>query len=386
MADNNVTRSTLGVALIASDNNTLIDNDVSLDTDGFYVFASSNNVFSNNSATSNTGFGIRLSQSTDNFVNNNTLSNGISGVLIDNSTTNVLTNNNLFGNTQFGIDSENSDNNTIAGNTLSENVVRAILLFYSSNNTIFHNNISDDARTLASVNSTNHLDKGLEGNYWSNYEGTDQDHDGIGNSPYAVDTNNTDHYPLMAPFSDLTITFEEETYHLFIVCNYTISQFRFDETLRMLQYNVTGPSNTTGFCRILIPELLVNKPYTVLVDETLTNTTVVPPSNTTHTCLYFAYNLNATEIKIVAKPYYDLFTAYNTILGNYQTLNATYYQLLADYYSLNTTYQQKLADYDLLNQTYSQLVANYTELDLKYQQLPPATKTLRKPIWKMHGS
>jgi nitrous oxidase accessory protein NosD len=48
------------------------------------------------------------------------------------------------------------------------------------------------------------------GNYWSNYTGIDEysgpsqnetGSDGIGDTPYVIDENNTDRYPLMAPFS-----------------------------------------------------------------------------------------------------------------------------------------------------------------------------------------
>ena len=43
-------------------------------------------------------------------------------------------------------------------------------------------------------------DNGAEGNYWNNYNGTDTNGDGIGDTPYAIDANNMDNYPLVAPF------------------------------------------------------------------------------------------------------------------------------------------------------------------------------------------
>jgi len=40
-------------------------------------------------------------------------------------------------------------------------------------------------------------DNGKVGNYWSNYNGTDQNHDGIGDIPYVIDVLNQDNYPLI---------------------------------------------------------------------------------------------------------------------------------------------------------------------------------------------
>jgi hypothetical protein len=63
------------------------------------------------------------------------------------------------------------------------------------------------------VNNTNEVvtdglanvwDNGSSGNYWSDYvtkypNATQVDSSGIWNTPYVIDTNNTDHYPLTGP-------------------------------------------------------------------------------------------------------------------------------------------------------------------------------------------
>lgn len=50
--------------------------------------------------------------------------------------------------------------------------------------------------------SNNIWDNGSVGNYWSDYESkypnaSEVDSSGIGNTPYVIDQNNTDHYPLL---------------------------------------------------------------------------------------------------------------------------------------------------------------------------------------------
>lgn len=43
-------------------------------------------------------------------------------------------------------------------------------------------------------------DNGEEGNYWADYNGTDANRDGVGDTPYVIDGANVDNYPLMFPF------------------------------------------------------------------------------------------------------------------------------------------------------------------------------------------
>jgi hypothetical protein len=40
-------------------------------------------------------------------------------------------------------------------------------------------------------------DDGKEGNFWSDYNGTDNNRDGVGDAPYVIDIHNQDRYPLI---------------------------------------------------------------------------------------------------------------------------------------------------------------------------------------------
>ena len=46
----------------------------------------------------------------------------------------------------------------------------------------------------------NRFDNGTIGNYWMQYTGIDADNDGIGDTPYYIDSDSVDHYPLMKPY------------------------------------------------------------------------------------------------------------------------------------------------------------------------------------------
>jgi parallel beta-helix repeat protein len=92
-----------------------------------------------------------------------------------------------------------ADNYIIENNVTRNNL--GIELIYSKNNTIFHNIIEDNNSSVAIIGSYfNIWDDGAIGNYWSDYLGTDANYDGIGDTPYVIDANNADHYPLMTQY------------------------------------------------------------------------------------------------------------------------------------------------------------------------------------------
>jgi hypothetical protein len=54
--------------------------------------------------------------------------------------------------------------------------------------------------------------KSYLGNYCDDYEGTDADGDGIGDTPYSIDSESgaSDDYPLMQPFENYILTTSHE--------------------------------------------------------------------------------------------------------------------------------------------------------------------------------
>jgi len=78
----------------------------------------------------------------------------------------------------------------------------------SNDNSIHHNNFINNTIQAVNANSRNTWDGGSNsgGNYWSNYEGKDANNDGIGDSPYILDSTNQDKYPLMATVKSMPIS------------------------------------------------------------------------------------------------------------------------------------------------------------------------------------
>jgi parallel beta-helix repeat protein len=118
-----------------------------------------------------------------------------------------ITNNHLENNIYGICMGEYSEGNSVFGNNITGSGRQGLRFYVSSDNCIYHNNFSNNTVDVYDCGpdfdetiSVNMWDNGEEGNFWSNYNGTDTNEDGIGDVPYVVDANNTDYYPLMVPY------------------------------------------------------------------------------------------------------------------------------------------------------------------------------------------
>jgi parallel beta-helix repeat protein len=172
-----------GIQFYYSSDNIVLENNITNNANGIILYSSRNNTISGNNITSNSGNGVQFSESGDNNVFENDIENN--------------------GDCGIGFYTTSSDN-TITGNNLTKNKY-GVYLQQAYNNKFSHNNFISNlnqvyaAPPLYGIVSANIWNNGYPsgGNYWSDYTGTDANHDGIGDTAYVIDANNTDHYPLM---------------------------------------------------------------------------------------------------------------------------------------------------------------------------------------------
>jgi hypothetical protein len=196
----------------------------------------------------------------------------------------------------------------------------------SSNNLFYHNSYVNNSRQVyitppgfAIPDSINVWDNGVDGNYWSDYVGVDNNGDGLGDSPYFMDENNQDNYPIMNSLMSPIFVFDAGTwewiqYNVYVVSNSTVTDFSFNHENSLMQFNVEGETETTGFCNVTIPKDLLDAEdnWTVLVDGAAVTPTINEAKTSTY--LYFTYNHSSKTVEIIGTEAIPEFPSWTPLL------------------------------------------------------------------------
>ena len=272
--DVNMTHNYSGILLAYTTNSLVLNDTCSQDGEGLLCFLSDNNTIVSNRFSSNVYSGINLCACSNNFIAGNSVKSSLDGIDLEFSTLlpnrseyNTLRGNTLM-NSTYGLYVDGSSRNTVYNNEITNDTVGAYLdssgdsasenvfvnnsfsgntwcnlrIDGASGNDLYHNALVSNTLQVTYVEHVNlptpvnEWDNGYPtgGNFWSDYDGTDQysgpyqnqtGSDGIGDSPYIIDSNNVDRYPLMGPPSvntvlDVSFSYYPEAPKIFEVMNF----------------------------------------------------------------------------------------------------------------------------------------------------------------------
>ena len=155
---------------------------------GIYISYASNTIIQSNTITNVTECGINLYESLNGTIHNCDISNSGTAIKLNGyylpSSHNTISNCNIVGN-HYGIRLENSSGNIIYNN------------YFDNINNVY--DTGDNTWNISRTPGANIIGGNyLAGNYWSDYNGVDENMDGIGDTPYNIlGGNNKDLYPLV---------------------------------------------------------------------------------------------------------------------------------------------------------------------------------------------
>ena len=203
------------------ENYIISQNNLTGNDDGI-AFYPSNSVISGNNITGNHFSGIIIGSQNVTIKENTISANGMGpdegngmafgGLVFGIGANNVRVYENNITDNQFGVRFSRSCNDSeVYNNNIMRNGLGINVLTRAGGlgNKVYYNNIVDNTQSaLVQQNVTTVVswDNGYVGNYWSDYQlrypnASEVDASGIGNTPYVIDENNKDRYPILESFS-----------------------------------------------------------------------------------------------------------------------------------------------------------------------------------------
>jgi parallel beta-helix repeat protein len=202
------------IELVACNHNKIFTNTIT-DTSTCIMFTDScnyNDIYGNILSKSSMGIQFAYSgMSQHNDIYWNIITNSTVGIESAYSTKSSIHDNHIA-DCNIGIRLRGTDQNRIFQNNITR--CRYAVWIIGSDNVIYNNNFIENKQQVIiehmtlfsstiileySTNNTFNLGYPVGGNFWSNYNGTDTNGDNIGDTPYIINENNTDHHPLMTP-------------------------------------------------------------------------------------------------------------------------------------------------------------------------------------------
>jgi parallel beta-helix repeat protein len=198
---------------------------------GVAVQGGFSNILQANNVTGNRAADVLLANATGNQVKNNLIRKSQAGIDVwYGSSGNIVQSNTIANNTQAGLSVLNSDNNQVVANNIDFNnagpASKGVLLQSTLGNRFYNNNIRRNSIQMFGVfsndmtlNTWNDGGVSPRGNFWSDYNGIDNDTSGIGdtNLPWPCPNGSgpcsssgnpagVDYYPLMVPVKAPVLT------------------------------------------------------------------------------------------------------------------------------------------------------------------------------------
>ncbi len=252
---------------------------------------------------------VFLEYSDSNLLHNNTCMGFIIGNEGRSSSNNIISNNLLNGDNYtsevWGVYIHSSTNNTVHDNYITNyhnvgyDAWGIVCPTNAINNTFYRNIVVNNDRNVRSTNEKNFWDSGSQGNYWSDYNGTDSDQDGIGDTPYIINENNQDNHPLIAPIVSFNVgVWEWTSFAVDVISNSTITNFRFIPESSMIAFDVDGEYGTNGFLRLTIPKdlLYTDENWVVRVNEESVSANITEDASNSYIYLSYANGYKTVEV------------------------------------------------------------------------------------------